>query len=139
MKITRRFARRFRLLTLLRASLAAGCLYNLGLAAALVADPGLLGRTLGLAAPDGVATAWFLPLLTALLLAMLAALYLMTARDPRRYSSVILVAIGGRLAGAALFGAWAVGRPELPGPWVLAAVEGTLGIAHATTWVPLRV
>lgn len=139
MKITRRFARRFRLLALLRASLAAGCLYNLGLAAALVADPGLPGHTLGLAAPDDGATAWFLPLLTALLLAMLAALYLMAARDPRRYSGIILVALGGRLAGAALFGAWALGRPELPGPWMLAAAEGALGLVHAGAWIPLRI
>lgn len=135
MKITRRFARRFRLLALLRTSLAAGGLYNLGLAAALAADPGLPGRTLGLAAPDGGAVDRFLPLL----LAMLAALYLMAARDPRRYSGIILVAIGGRIAGAALFGAWAAGRPELTGPWMLAAAEGAFGLVHAVTWIPLRV
>lgn len=135
MKITRRFARRFRLLALLRASLAAGGLYNLGLAAALAADPGLPERTLGLAPPTGGAPDRFLPLL----LAMLAALYLMAARDPRRYSGIILVAIGGRFAGAALFGAWAAGRPELAGPWMLAAAEGGFGLVHAVTWIPLRV
>lgn len=135
MKVTRHFARRFRLLKLLRGSLGLGALYNVGAAVALVAVsdlPRLLGQS---ATVDQGAVPW----MAALMLAMLALLYGIAAHDPRRYSGIILVAIGGRLAGSVVLGAWALARPDLGGLWGLAAVEGALGLTHGVTWIPLRI
>ena len=141
MKVTRRFARRFRLLGLLRTSLGLGAAIDLLAAVGLFVAPVALERDLGLS-PDASQLALVLVLLAGLLLTMLAALYVLAARDPRRYSGIVLVAIVGRLAGAVLFGALAWGawtRPALGGLWPLAAVEAALGLAHAFTWIPLRV
>jgi len=140
MKVTRQFARRFRLLGLLRTSLALGAAVDLAAAVALVAAPAALVRDLGVS-PDGSPLVALLLLLTALLLTMLAGLYALAARDPRRYSAIVLVAIFGRLAGAVLFGALSWGpwfRPALAGLWPLAAIEASLGLVHAATWLPLR-
>jgi hypothetical protein len=135
MKITRQLARRFRLLKLLRGSLGAGGLYNLGLAAGLLVAPEALGGGPGPALPETELLAW----LTGLLLTMLGILYFLAARDPRRYSGIILVAICSRVAGAVLFGTWAAARPELSSPWLLATAEGVLGATHGGCWIPLRV
>lgn len=143
MEVTRRFAHRFRLLGLLRASLAAGAVVDLAVALALVVAPVALQRGLGISPltvpAEGPPIVVLLPLLCALLLAMVAALYALAAHDPRRYSGIVLVAILGRLAGAALLAALASSRPGLAGLWPIAAMEGTLGLVHATTWIPLRV
>jgi len=135
MRVTRHFARRFRLLKLLRGSLGLGALYNLAAAGALLAIPGLSERLGGSPARHEGAILW----MAALMLAMLALLYGMAAHDPRRYSGIILVAIGGRLAGGLVLGAWAAARPELGGLWALAAAEGALGLTHGVTWIPLRI
>jgi hypothetical protein len=135
MEITRAFARRFRLLELLRASLGLASAFNLGLAVLLFAAPGVPARWLHLAAPEQPAYPWFL----ASLLAMLSVLYLLAARDPRRYSGIILVAIGGRALEALVLGAGAASRPELSGLWMLAAVDLAFSASHAATWLPLRV
>jgi len=147
MKVTRRFARRFRLLGLLRTSLALGAALELAAAVALVAAPLALERDLGLwlgaaqakGPADGPPLVAVLVLLTALLLTMLALLYGMAAHDPRRYTGIVLVAILGRLAGAVLFGTLAATRPGLAGLWPVAALDATLGLVHAATWIPLRV
>lgn len=138
MKITRHFARRFRLLVLLRTGLAAGAVYNLALATALAAAPHALLRALELPAPRDLAHQPVYLWLLVLPLAMLAWLYLAAARDPRRYSVIILVAIVGRTATAATVGTWAAMRPELAGLWPLAGIDAGLGIVHAATWLPLR-
>lgn len=129
-----RFAQRFRLLRLLRATLVAGALYDLGFAALMVVAPGVAAEWFGLPLPGERFYLW----LIAVLLAMLAALYLMAARDPRRYSAVIAVAIVGRLAGAAAFTLAALGRPDLAALYPLAAADAAFGLAHAATWLPVR-
>jgi hypothetical protein len=121
-------------LRLLRASLVLGALYDFGFAAAMLAAPAATAAALRLPLPG---ERFFLQVL-AVLLAMLGALYLAAARDPRRLSAVIAIAIAGRLAGAAVLALNAGGRPDLANLWWLAAADGVLGIAHAAAWLPLR-
>lgn len=128
-----RYARRFRNLRLLRASLALGAAYDAAFALLMVAAPGWLARGFRLPLPPG-----FYLWLLALLLAMLAALYVLAARDPRRYSGVVRVAIAGRLAGAAILGFAAARRPEWSGLWGPAVADALLGIAPAVFWHPSR-
>jgi hypothetical protein len=132
---TARFARRFRYLVLLQASLVAGALYDLAFAAAMVAAPGVPARLLDLPLPGPRFYLWIL----AVLLAMLAGLYLLAAHDPRRYSGVIAVAIGGRTMGAlALAAAAVLTGPGLSGLYALAAADLAFGVAHALFWLPVR-
>lgn len=135
MKVTRHFARRFRLLKLLRGSLGLGALYNLAAAVALVAMPSISELLGGSPSAREGAVLW----VAALALALLAILYGMAANDPRRYSAIIMVAIAGRLAGGVMLGVWAVSRPDLSLIWTFATIEGALGLAHGVTWIPLRV
>jgi hypothetical protein len=121
---------RFAYLRLLRGSLLLGALYDLAFAAAMVLAPQVPARLLRLPLPDERFYLWVL----AVLLAMLAALYLTAAQDPRRYSAVVVVAAVGRCAGAAAFAAAALDRPELDGLWVLAAADLAFGLAHAVLW-----
>lgn len=129
-----RFAQRFRMLRLLRATLIASAVYDIVFAALMVLAPAAVARSLGLPLPGERFYLW----LIAVLLAMLAALYLKAAHDPRRYSAVIAVAIAGRLAGAAGFAVAALGRPELATLYSLAAADAVFGVAHAAFWRPLR-
>lgn len=129
----RPFARRFRFLKLLRASLVLGALYDVAFAALMVAVPGLLAKAFGLPLPPR-----FYLWLIAVLLLMLAALYLEAARDPRRYSAIIRVAIGGRLLGALALGSAAFLGPSLSGLWPAAAADAAFGLAHALFWLPSR-
>jgi hypothetical protein len=69
---------------------------------------------------------------------MLACLYLAAAHDPRRYSAIIAVAIGGRLVGAVALGAAALGGPDLGGLLPLAAADLVFGLVHAASWWPIR-
>lgn len=125
---------RFRLLRLLRGSLVGGALYDLGFAVILVFAPGLPARTLSLPLPGTTFYLWIM----ATFLTMLAALYLVAARDPRRYSAVVVVAIGGRTVGALVFTAAAVLDPALGGLYPLAAVDLVFAVAHAAFWLPIR-
>lgn len=137
MALTSSFARRFRLLALLRASLVAGAIYDLFFALLMVAAPQVPARLLGLPLPplpEGRFYLWIL----ATLLGMLAALYLAAARDPRRYSAIIGVAIGGRTLGAVAFAAAALLNPGLGGLLPLAAADLAFGAAHAASWLPIR-
>jgi hypothetical protein len=134
MPVRARFAQRFRMLTLLRATLIAGALYDLAFAALMVAAPEAVARAFRLPLPGERFYLW----LIAVLLAMLAALYLKAAQDPRRYSAVVAVAIAGRLAGAAAFTVAALGRPELSALYPLAAADAAFGLGHALFWWPLR-
>lgn len=129
-----RFAHRFLWLRLLRLSLVAGAAYDLGFAAIMVLAPGLPARLLGLPLPGEAFYLW----LMAILLSMLAALYLLAAHDPRRYSGIIAVAVGGRLLGAVAFALAAQGRPDLGGLYPLAGADLALAASHAICWWRLR-
>jgi hypothetical protein len=137
MTVTSSYARRFRLLTLLRASLIAGAVYDLGFAVLMVAAPEVPARVFDLPLPPLPQGAFYLWIL-ATLLAMLAALYVAAARDPRRYSAVIAVAIGGRTLGAAVFLAAFLRGPDLGGLLPLAAADFAFAAVHAASWWPLR-
>ncbi len=126
--------RRFLLLRLLSVSLVAGALYDLGFAALMVVAPAVPAELFGLPLPG---EDFYLGLI-AVFLGMLASLYLVAAHDPRRYSAVIVVAIAGRLAGAAVFVLAATASSELAGLYPLAAADLAFGLAHAACWLPLR-
>jgi hypothetical protein len=134
MKVTPRFARRFLFLRLLIASLVVGALYDLGFAVLMVAAPQVPAEAfdLPLPPPDGMFYLWVM----AVLLTMLAALYLVAARDPRRYSGIIAVAMGGRLLGGLVLLAAAL--RGLPGLYPMAAADLVFGLAHALFWLPIR-
>lgn len=125
---------RFRALKLLRASLVLGALYDLGFALAFVAFPEPAAELLDLPLPGASFYLWIL----ATFLLMLASLYLLAARDPRRYSAVILVAVVGRTLGAAVFTAAALGRPEPGTLWSLAATDLFFALAHGALWQRVR-
>jgi hypothetical protein len=136
MTVTARFAHRFVLLRLLVGSLVLGALYDFGFAVLIAAAPGVPARMFHLPLPplpDGAFYLWIL----AVLLTMLSALYLMAARDPRRYSGNIAVAIGGRILGGLVLLAAAL-HAGLPGLYPMAAADLAFGIAHAAFWWPIR-
>jgi len=125
---------RFFYLRLLRASLVVGALYDLGFAALMVLAPQVPVRLLSLPLPGESFYLW----LTAVLLSMLAVLYLAAAADPRRYSAVVVVASLGRCAGAAAFALAALRRPDLAGLWPLAAADLAFGLVHGALWKAQR-
>jgi len=137
MALTSPYVRRFRLLSTLRVSLIAGAVYDLGFAVLMVAAPEVPARLFDLPLPALPRGAFYLWILAVLLL-MLACLYLTAARDPRRYSAIIAVAIGGRTLGAAAFLAAALRGPDLGGLLPLAAADFTFGAVHAASWLPIR-
>lgn len=137
MALTHSFVRRFRLLALLRASLVTGALYDLGFAVLMVAAPAVPARMFGLPLPPLPRGAFYLWVL-ATLLTMLAALYLAAAYDPRRYSAIIAVAIGGRTLGALAFALAALLGPDLNGLVPLAVADLAFGAVHAAAWLPIR-
>jgi hypothetical protein len=137
MALTSSFARRFHLLTLLRASLAAGAVYDFGFAVLMIAAPQVPARMLDLPLPplpEGRFYLWIL----GTLLTMLAALYLAAARDPRRYSAIIGIAIGGRALGALALGLAALTGDGLGGLIPLAVADLTFSVVHAGAWFPIR-
>jgi hypothetical protein len=131
--VTAHFARRFRFLELLRLSLFLGALYDLAFALLMVAAPGVPSRLLDLPLPGEAFYLWIL----ATLLTMLAALYLIAARDTRRYSGIVAVAIGGRLAGGLVFLLAALLHGH-GGLYPLAAADLAFGLIHAALWLPIR-
>lgn len=137
MSVTSSFARRFRFLAWLRGSLVAGAIYDLVFALLMVAAPGVPARLLDLPLPPLPEGAFYLWIL-AVVLAMLAALYLLAARDTRRYSGIVAVAIAGRLLGGLVLGIAALRGPGLEGLWPLAAADAAFGLAHAVFWWPIR-
>lgn len=137
MSVKAHFARRFRFLLLLRGSLLLGALYDLAFAVLMIAAPELPARRLGLPLPPLPRGAFYLWVM-AVLLAMLACLYLFAAHDTRRYSGIVLVALLGRVAGGLVLAAAALRGPELAGLWALAAADLGFGLAHALFWLPIR-
>ena len=136
MSVVTHFARRFRFLTLLRGSLVLGAIYDLAFAVLMVAAPGVPARMLDLPLPPPAAR--FYLWVMAVLLAMVACLYLLAARDTRRYSGIVAVAIGGRIAGGLAMAFAAVRGPDLDGLYPLAAADLGFGLVHALFWVPVR-
>lgn len=137
MTLTSPFVRRFRLLALLRASLVAGAVYDLAFAALMVVAPAVPARIFDLPLPPLPRGAFYLWIL-ATLLAMLAFLYLAAAYDPRRYSAIIAVAIGGRAVGALAFLIAALWGEDLHGLLPLAAADFAFGAVHTAAWLPIR-
>ena len=107
---------------------------DLFFAVVMVTAPEVVARPLRLPLPGER----FYLLFMAVLLTMLAALYLLAARDPRRYAGVIAVAIAGRLAGALAFAGAAAGRADLVGLYPVAAADAAFAAAHAACWWPIR-
>lgn len=137
MSVTAYFARRFRFLTLLRASLVLGALWDTAFAVLLFAASEWAARVFELPLPPLPEGAFYLWVLAVILL-MLSAMYLLAARDTRRYSGIVAVAIGGRiLGGLVLF--YAALRPAgVPGLVPMAAADLGFGVAHAAFWLPIR-
>ena len=134
MKVTRHFARRFRLLRLLRVVLGmAGALW-VAAAVTAIAAPGALEQSLGTPFGAEPLFAW----LFAACVAPLGGSYFLAARDPRRYSGVIILAVAGQAFAAVALGAGALrnGGGEL---WLPAAASFALALAIAAAWLPLRV
>lgn len=133
MKVTRHFARRFRLLKLLRTLLGmAGALF-LAAAGLALAAPGTLERNVGAPFTAEPLLAW----LFAALLAPLGGSYFLAARDPRRYSGLIVLAVTAQGLAACALGAGALrGDGDL---WLPAGTALALGVAIAAAWLPLRI
>jgi hypothetical protein len=131
------FVRRFRLLGLLKGSLVAGAVYDFAFAVLMVVAPQVPARLLHLPLPPLPEGAFYLWIM-ATLLTMLSVLYLAAAHDPRRYSAIIAVAIGGRILGAAAFAVAALTNPGLGGLIPLAVSDFTFGAIHAAAWWPIR-
>jgi hypothetical protein len=122
---------------LLRGSLALGALYDAGFAVLMVAAPRPTANLLRLPLPPLPEGAFYLWVMAVLLL-MLAALYLLAAADAGRYSGIVVVAVGGRLLGGLALAAAAMGHRGLAGLYPLAAADLGFGIAHALFWWPPR-
>lgn len=129
-----RLPHRSRLLWLLQLSLLAGAAYDLFFAGLMVLAPELPQRLLGLRPPGDAYYLW----LIAVFLVMLTLFYAFAAYDPVSYEGNVLVAIGGRLLGAAVLGFAAWREPALWGLWVLAGGDLFFGLAHAACYLPLR-
>ena len=137
MRVTAHFARRFRFLTLLRVSLVLGALWDATFALLLALAPEASARVFGLPLPPLPEGAFYLWIFAVVLL-MLAAFYVLAARDPRRYSGILAVAIGGRLLGGAVLLFAALRPPGLPGLHPMAAADLAFGLSHAAFWLPIR-
>ena len=109
-----------------RLTLAFGGLYDLGFAIAMLLAPQAIASAFALPLPG---PPFYLPLLS-VLLTMLAALYLAAAYDLRRLAVVPWVAGIGRLAGAIMFATCAMRDPALRSLWLMAGVDGLLGVLH---------
>ncbi len=126
--------RKFWLLRLLRWGLLAGALYDLGFALLMTLAPQIPQQWFHLPLPGEPFYLW----LIAVLLAMLAGMYLLAAHDPRRYGGIVALAILGRGAGFLVLAAAAWGRPDLSGLWPLAGADLAFAAIHAVSYLPLR-
>jgi hypothetical protein len=118
-----------------RVLLCVGAVYDLAFAVLMVTMPEATASLFGVPLPEPRA---YLGLI-AVFLSMLGVLYLAAAYDLRRLAVVPSIAGWGRLAGAAVFVAWARADPAHGGLWVLAAVDGALGLAHLAAQRATRV
>lgn len=118
-------------------SLRLGALYDAAFAVLMVAAPRLPARLLHLPLPPLPAGAFYLWIMAVLLL-MLATLYLLAAARPARYLGVIVVAAAGRILGAGAFLLAAADDPALAGLYPLAAADLALGLTHAAALLSRR-
>jgi hypothetical protein len=135
MSTTAHFARRFRFLTLLRVSLVLGALWDAAFALLLAFAPEASAQAFDLPLPPLPEAAFYLWILGVVLL-MLAAFYVIAARDPRRYSGILAVAIGGRLLGGLVL--LVAAARGVPGLYPMAAADMAFGLSHAAFWLPIR-
>lgn len=119
----------------LRLSLVLGAAYDAGFALLMIAAPRPTARLLRLPLPPLPQGAFYLWIMAVLLL-MLAALYLLAARDLGRNGGIVAVAAAGRLVGGLALLAAAAGHPGLAGLYPLAAADLAFGLAHAACWGP---
>ncbi len=122
------------MLRALRVTLLVGAAYDVGYALAIAFAPALASRLLRLPLPGESFYLWVL----AILLAMLAAMYLLAWSDPLRYRAIVWIAIVGRFTAGAAFVAGALARPDLAGLYALAAGDSLIAAAHLATSAPLR-
>lgn len=134
MSVVTDFARRFRFLSLLRASLVLGALWDIAFALLLAFAPEASARAFDLPLPPLPEGAFYLWIFAVVLL-MLAAMYILAARDTRRYSGIVGVAIGGRILGGLVL---LLAALRVPGLVPMAAADLIFGIAHAAFWLPIR-
>ena len=134
MSVVTHFARRFRFLSLLRASLVLGAIWDIAFALLLAFAPEASARAFDLPLPPLPEGAFYLWIFAVVLL-MLAALYMLAARDTRRYSGIVAVAIGGRILGGLVL---LIAALRVPGLVPMAAADLGFGIAHAAFWLPIR-
>lgn len=134
MSIVTDAARRFRFLTLLRASLVLGAIWDVAFALLLAFAPEASARAFELPLPPLPEGAFYLWIFAVVLL-MLAAMYVLAARDTRRYSGIVAVAIGGRILGGLVL---LLAALRVPGLVPMAAADLGFGIAHAAFWLPIR-
>lgn len=127
-------AHRFTFLTLLRVSLVAGALYDVSFGLLLVFAPAAANAVVELPMPEESFYLWTI----AILLTIAAGFYLVAARDPRRYSANVAVAIAGRTLGFFVFAAAAWERPDLSGLWLIGLVDLVFAILHTICWLPTR-
>jgi hypothetical protein len=128
---------RLRFPALLGWSLRLGALYDAAFAALMVAAPRWPARLLRLPLPPLPQGAFYLWVMAVLLL-MLATLYLLAAADLHRYAAIGAVAAAGRILGGLALLAAAARGSGLHGLYALAAADLGFGIAHAAAWRPLR-
>lgn len=137
MSVVTDFARRFRFLALLRASLVLGALWDFTFAVLLAFAPEWSARLFDLPLPPLPEGAFYLWIFAVVLL-MLAAMYILAARDTRRYSGIVGVAIGGRILGGLVLLVAAMRPPGIPGLVPMAVADLGFGLAHAAFWLPIR-
>jgi hypothetical protein len=107
-------------------SMALGAAYDAAFAAAILLFPRAASAWLRIPLPADPVYFRFI----AVFLLILAALYLLPARDPRRYQGVVAVAAGGRFAGF-LYLAWAWSGGAPPAFLGLAGGDLLLALLHA--------
>lgn len=122
--------RRFLYLRLLRLVLILGAFYDFVFAFFIAAAPEIPRRALGVPVP----TPGFVAQMMSVFLLMIGFLAVAAAREPRRYSAVIVAVIGGRLLGAFVLASTAWERAELQTLWLLAGANVLLGGAVAWFW-----
>ena len=114
-------------------SMALGAAYDAAFAAAILLFPDTASALLRISLPPD--PVYFR--LVAVFLLMLAAMYLLPAREPRRYQGVVLVAAGGRLAGF-LYLAWAWSGGAPPAFLGLACADLLFALFHAALLTAAR-
>jgi hypothetical protein len=119
----------------LRLSLRLGAAYDAAFAILMVTAPALPARLLRLPLPPLPAAAFYLWVMAVLLL-MLAAIYLLAASDPARYRGVVAVAAAGRLVGGVALLLASANAAGLAGLYPLAAADLLLGLSHLVAGWP---